>query len=59
MSFTRSLTAPQQDFVDIIGRSTLPLMAAPMFLVSMLPAKPPVPACMGPTDWLPIRFWSA
>jgi hypothetical protein len=33
MSFTRSLTAPQQDFVDII-RSTLPLMAAPMFLVS-------------------------
>jgi nitronate monooxygenase len=34
MSFTRSLTAPQQDFVDIIGRSTLPLMAAPMFLVS-------------------------
>ena len=34
MSFTRSLTAPQQDFVDIMGRSTLPLMAAPMFLVS-------------------------
>lgn len=34
MSFTRSLTAPQQDFLDIVAHSTLPLMAAPMFLVS-------------------------
>ncbi|KAB2969608.1 nitronate monooxygenase [Zoogloea sp.] len=34
MSFTRSLTAPQQDFLDIVARGTLPLMAAPMFLVS-------------------------
>lgn len=34
MKAKRHLTAPQQDFLDIIGRGTLPLMAAPMFLVS-------------------------
>lgn len=34
MKSLRPLTAPQQDFLDIIARSTLPLMAAPMFLVS-------------------------
>ena len=34
MSFTRSLTAPQQEFLDIVAHGTLPLMAAPMFLVS-------------------------
>lgn len=34
MSTTRNLTAAQQDFMDIIAGSTMPLMAAPMFLVS-------------------------
>lgn len=34
MKAKRHLTAPQQDFLDIIGHGTLPLMAAPMFLVS-------------------------
>ena len=30
----RSLTAAQRDFLEIVEKSTLPLMAAPMFLVS-------------------------
>uniref|UniRef100_Q47B08 2-nitropropane dioxygenase, NPD n=1 Tax=Dechloromonas aromatica (strain RCB) TaxID=159087 RepID=Q47B08_DECAR len=34
MKAKRHLTAPQQDFLDIIAHGTLPLMAAPMFLVS-------------------------
>jgi nitronate monooxygenase len=34
MKAKRHLTAQQQDFLDIIGQGTLPLMAAPMFLVS-------------------------
>lgn len=34
MSAERELTAAQWAFLDIVARSTLPLMAAPMFLVS-------------------------
>lgn len=34
MQDKRDLTAPQQAFLDIVARSALPLMAAPMFLVS-------------------------
>lgn len=34
MSNNRNLTPAQQDFLDIMARTRLPLMAAPMFLVS-------------------------
>jgi nitronate monooxygenase len=34
MSTPRNLNAPQQDFLALMDASTLPLMAAPMFLVS-------------------------
>lgn len=34
MKSPRKLTSSQQDFLDIISRGALPLMAAPMFLVS-------------------------
>ena len=34
MRGNRNLTSAQQDFLDIVERSTLPLIAAPMFLVS-------------------------
>ncbi|MDD2545915.1 MAG: nitronate monooxygenase [Burkholderiaceae bacterium] len=34
MTPSRALTAPQQALLDLLGRCTLPLMAAPMFLVS-------------------------
>lgn len=34
MKTERTLTAPQQDFLKLIAESTLPLMVAPMFLVS-------------------------